>query len=65
MLINNKPIVSMDISSDGEIIATVNYFYTIFIYIKKSKKKYYEKHQKAFANSREINLWHNVIYMKP
>ncbi len=34
-------IISMDISPDGEILAT------------------------AFANSKEINLWHNLIYMTP
>lgn len=37
----NKKIISIDVSSDGELIAT------------------------AFNNSREINLWHNLTYMKP
>jgi len=31
----------MDISQDGELIAT------------------------CFENSREINLWHNLVYMRP
>lgn len=31
MLINNKPIISMDISSDGEIIATVSFNLTFLL----------------------------------
>ena len=41
IVIDKKPIISMDLSNDGEILAT------------------------AFVNSKEINLWHNLIYMKP
>lgn len=37
----DKSIVSMDISIDGELLAT------------------------AFRGSKEINLWHNIIYMRP